>query len=154
MGYVDRNLLPDERILFRTRKHYIIFLVPAILTILCFLLSIYLYDSSIFMFVEWVFWTVVLIWWCYKWLEYYFSEFAVTNKRVMMREGLVTRHTNEMRVSTISQVNVDQDIVGQLLDYGRVSINAFGAFDSYSLIAHPGRFQKFVNEQVDKAVKG
>jgi uncharacterized membrane protein YdbT with pleckstrin-like domain len=85
-------------------------------------------------------------------LEYGTSEYVVTSKRVMMREGFFTRHTNEMRVGAISQVNVDQSLFGQILNYGTVSIQAFGAFDSFPMIARPIRFQQCVNEQLDRAV--
>src|SRR5579862_6224567 len=118
MGYVDRNLLSDERILFKTRKHCIIFLPAIVMTFLSVVLTIYMHGNSILRQVEWVPWVMALLMWCHEGLEYFFSEFAVTNKRVMMREGLFTRHTNEMRIATISQVNVDQTLIGQLLGYG------------------------------------
>lgn len=152
MGYIDRNLLPEEQILFRTRKHIIIFFFPFIWTIFSVFASNYMESNNILVRIAWVPWVIALIFWSYVGLNYFFSEFAVTNKRIMMREGLVTRHTNEMRVSTISQVNVDQSLLGQLLSYGTVSINAFGAFDSYTLISRPTRFQKCVNEQIDLAL--
>lgn len=151
MSYIDKNLLPDERILFRTKKHLIIFLVPAILTILSIIAYSYMQSNYILSKVDWAPSLIVLIFWAASGLDYVTSEFAVTNKRVMMREGFFTRHANEMRINTISQVNVDQSLLGQVLDYGIVSINAFGAFDAYPMIAHPFTFQKYVNEQLDKS---
>jgi uncharacterized membrane protein YdbT with pleckstrin-like domain len=153
MSYVDRNLLPGERILFRTRKHLIIFFIPFVWTIFSIYAAIYMQQNSILAALAWIPWVIALLLWSMVGLQYFFSEFAVTNKRVMMREGLINRHTNEMRVSTISQVNVDQNLLGQLLSYGTVSINAFGAFDAYTLIAHPTQFQKWVNEQADRALR-
>jgi uncharacterized membrane protein YdbT with pleckstrin-like domain len=149
MGYIDKNLLPGEKILFRTKKHVIIFLVPILWSIFSIYAFSYMHANEILTRVEWAPWVVALILWFYALLEYAFSEFVVTDKRLMMREGFFYRHTNEMRLSTISQVNVDQSLIGQYLDYGDVSINAFGAFDSYSLIAGPNTFQKYVNEQLD-----
>jgi|SRR5579885_1479571 uncharacterized membrane protein YdbT with pleckstrin-like domain len=150
MSYIDRNLLPDEKILFRTKKHLIIFLVPLILTILSIVAYSYMESNNILNKVDWAPTVIVLLFWASSGLDYLTSEFAVTNKRVMMREGFFNRHANEMRINTISQVNVDQSLLGQMLDYGIVSINAFGAFDAYPMIAHPFTFQKFVNEQLDK----
>src|SRR3972149_3408036 len=34
VGYVERNLLPDERVLYRTRLHWILFLKPVALAVL------------------------------------------------------------------------------------------------------------------------
>lgn len=153
MSYIDRNLLPDETILFRTKKHLIIFFYPLVLAIFGAYAYEYMINNEILQRIAWAPTAVILIFWAYVGLEYMTSEFAVTNKRVMMREGFFVRHANEMRITTISQVNVDQSLIGQMLDYGMVSINAFGAFDAYSMIAHPYTFQKAVNEQLDKLAR-
>ena len=145
MSYIDRNLLPDETILFRTQKSLVIFLFPFILAIASIYVYIYMRNNSILAIVDWVPSAIVFLIWCHLGLDYWSSEYAVTNKRVMMREGFFVRHSTEMRLSAISQVNVDQSIIGQLLDYGIVSINAFGAFDAYPTISHPILFQKYVN---------
>lgn len=150
MSYLDRNLLPDERILFRTKKHIIIFFFPGILTVFSIYAMGYMSSNPILSKLMFAPWVVTLIFWAYTWLEYVTSEFAVTNKRVMMREGFFNRHSTEMRLTTISQVNVDQSLTGQLLNYGTVSLNAFGAFDAFSLIAKPYVFQRSVNDQLDK----
>ena len=70
-----------------------------------------------------------------------------------MREGFFYRHTNETRLATISQINVNQSLLGQILNFGTVIINAFGAFDTFTMIAKPFLFQKYVNEQLDKVAK-
>lgn len=150
MSYIDKNLLPDERILFRTKKHLILFFFPAIWTVFAFYASNYMRSDVVILYkLAWLPWLLAFIFWGYAWLEYTFSEFAVTNKRVMMREGFFYRHTNEMRIATISQVNVDQNLLGVMLNFGTVSLNAFGAFDAYTLIDKPSQFQKTVNEQLD-----
>lgn len=150
MSYLDKNLLPGEKVLFRTKKHLIIFAYPVFWSLFCMVVSYYVYSDPLVNKLLWAFWLVALILWLYIWLEYTTSEFVVTDKRVMMKEGFFNRHTNEMRISTISQVNVDQTILGQILNYGMVSINAFGAFDSFTVISRPFLFQKVINEQVDK----
>lgn len=154
MSYIDRNLLRDERILFRTKKHLIIFLVPTLVLIVCAYLSSYMAGVDVLSRLALAPWAIVAAVWGYTGLNYYTSEFAVTNKRIMMREGFFTRHTNEMRLSAISQVNVDQNIFGQLMGFGMVSINAFGAFDNYSTINKPEIFQKYVNQQIDNITSG
>ena len=153
MSYIDRNLLPGERILFRTKKHIIIFLFPVIWTIFSFYATDYMRTNLILTKLEMIPWLLALLFWGYVGLEYLTSEFVVSNKRVMMREGFFYRHANELRLATIYQVNVDQSLLGQLLNYGIVSINAFGAFDSFTMIAQPFLFQKKVNEQLDTLTK-
>lgn len=153
MSYIDKNLLPDERILFRTRKHFMVFFFPAVWALFSFYATAYMQTNPILIKLDWLPWLIALIFWGQVGLDWVSSEFAVTNKRVMMREGFFYRHTNEMRISAISQVNVDQSLVGQMLNYGIVSINAFGAYDAFSMVNHPFIFQKYVNEQLDKITR-
>lgn len=153
MNYIDRNLVADERILFRTKKHLIIFFYPIVLLIFTIYAANYMAGNVILAQVQWAPWVVTLIFWAYTWIEYQTSDFAVTNKRVIMREGFFNRHMAEMRLSTISQVNIDQGIIGQMLNFGTISLHAFGAMDAFTMLARPNEFQKFVNEQLDKIVK-
>jgi len=153
MSYIDKNLLADEKVVFRTKKHKIIFLTPIIFTVLSIFASSYMASDTLLLNFIWAPWIVTLIYWGYVGLEYFTSEFVVTDKRVMMREGFFNRHTNEMRLSAISQVNVDQSLLGQILNYGIVSINAFGAFDAFPIVNHPVAFQRHVNQQIDERVR-
>lgn len=149
MSYIDRNLLADERILFRTKKHLIIFFFPIIVTIFAIYAASYMHSEPLLQKLQWIPGAISLFFWVYVALEYLFSDYVVTNKRVMMREGFFTRHTNEMRIATISQVNVDQSLLGQVLNYGIVTLMAFGARDSFASISRPGEFQRNVNQQID-----
>lgn len=153
MTAMDRNLLPEEQILFRTKKHLIIFFYPVILLIIALYAYQYMDANFILAKIKWVPMVVVLLFLASVWLEYVTSEFVVTNKRIMMREGFFYRHVTELRINTISQINVGQSLPGQVLDYGYVSLNAFGAYDTFTMIAHPLRFQKYANEQLDNMTK-
>lgn len=149
MSYIDRNLIAGERILFRTKKHFIIFFFPAAWTIFAIYASRYMETQPFLNQLVWVPGAIALFLWAYYGLEYLFSEYVVTDKRIMMREGFFFRHTNEMRINTISQVNVDQSLLGQLLNYGILRIQAFGAQDYFTTISRPGEFQRSVNQQAD-----
>lgn len=149
MFSASRRLLRDEVIVFQTKKHKIIFFVPIVLT----LLAIYVYP--IFTnnpFLAKIIWALVLVpgvFFTYSLVEYMTSIFIVTNKRIMMREGFFNRHTNETLLTSISQVNVDQNLIAQLLNYGTLTVNAFGASDTFVMIAKPYAFQQALNEQVN-----
>lgn len=153
MSYIDNNLLPGETINFRTKKHIIIFLYAFTWTIFCIFATLYMFKDPILHRIVWAPWFIALLLWIYAWLEYITAEFAVTNKRVMMREGFFVRHANELRLTAISQVTVEQSLLGQLAGFGMVNINAFGAYDTFNYIAKATEFQRSVNEQLDKAVK-
>lgn len=153
MSYLDKNLVEGETIIFRTKKNKIMFFYPVLVLVFCAYASVYMLSNPVLEKIVWAPWVVGVVFFCSVWLDYVTSEFAITNKRVMMREGFINRHANEIRISTISQVNVDQSLLGQLFGYGTVSLNTFGAFDSYNMIAKPNAFQQNLNAQLDKLVK-
>jgi uncharacterized membrane protein YdbT with pleckstrin-like domain len=151
MSYIEKQLLAGEQIVFKTKKHKIIFFYPVLLTLFLLLYgSPYMRANEILQSVEWIPWFVALILWAYMGILYMASEFVVTNKRVIMREGFFNKHVIELRISAVSQVNVEQGIIAQLLNYGRVSLNSFGAFDSFDMLAKPEIFQREINRQLDK----
>lgn len=151
MGYIDKNLLPDEKVMYRTKKHFIIFLVPLLMT--GFALYIYTLDNPILLRIAWILDLAALLSWANAGLIYVTSEFAVTNKRVMMKEGFFFRHANETRLGAIAQVGIVQSLLGQLLNYGNVGINGFGGgVDVFSQIASPFAFQKSVQTELNKLI--
>lgn len=152
MSKIEKNLLPDEQILYRTRKHWIIFFAPAVWALAA---VIFVFNSN-----PWVVMAAIapaaaaVILGFGKWLDYITSEFVLTNKRVMMREGFFTRHTSELRLATVSNMNVDQSLIGQFFDYGTVITSPFGGKeDVFTEIAHPFEFQRQVQMQLDKVAK-
>jgi uncharacterized membrane protein YdbT with pleckstrin-like domain len=62
---------------------------------------------------------------------------------MLMREGFFFRHANEMRLSTVSNVSVNQSLLGRILNYGTVVIQPFGGNqDVFSEIALPQELQR------------
>jgi len=89
-----------------------------------------------------------------KWLEYITSDFVVTTKRIMMTEGFFTRHSTELRLATVSNMNVDQSLLGQFFNYGTVVISPFGSReDVFTEIAYPFEFQKQAQIELNKIAK-
>ena len=148
MGYFDKNLVSDERILFRTKKHVIIYLWAVLWTLFSVVAAEYMYSNPVLAKLAFLPWVLCAFLWMQAWLVYVTSEFVVTNKRVMMREGFFFKHANELRLNTISQVNIDQSLLGEWLNYGTITLNSFGGRDAYILIANPFMFQRVVNEQM------
>lgn len=148
MGYIAKHLLQDETILFFTRKHKIIFFYPIVLTLIAVNSYGYMVSNPILVKLAAVPFLIAAILWIYSGIEYVMSEYAVTNRRLLLREGFITRHVSELRLDAVAQVNVEQSLLGQLLGYGTIFINAFGAADVFTLIAGAEKFQRQINEQI------
>jgi uncharacterized membrane protein YdbT with pleckstrin-like domain len=76
------------------------------------------------------------------------SEYAVTNKRVIIKVGLIRRRTVEMNISKIESINVDQSILGRILGYGDIVIvGTGGTRESFETLASPTQFRRKFQEQ-------
>lgn len=120
-GYVQDNLISGEKVVYETRLHWIAFLsLRGLLTL-----------------------------WILSLIDYWTSEFAITNKRVIVKMGLVRRHTLELNLQRVESVSVDQTIMGRILGYGTITIiGTGGTREPFRRIAHPLEFRKAVEEQL------
>ena len=82
MGYVDDNLMADERVAHRTRLHPIIFVAPALLVILSLLSFGF---GAEFRTVATLILLVSLAFLAVRFIRYTASEFAVTDRRVITK---------------------------------------------------------------------
>ncbi|MEL0168494.1 MAG: PH domain-containing protein [Pseudomonadaceae bacterium] len=56
-------------------------------------------------------------------------EQGVTNKRVIMKTGIISRSTEEMKLSSIETVEIEQSIWGRMFGYGTVKLTGRGISD-------------------------
>jgi uncharacterized membrane protein YdbT with pleckstrin-like domain len=61
-----------------------------------------------------------------EWLQQWITEIAVTDRRVIVKTGLIRRHTAEMNMDKVESVTVYQPVLGRLLDYGSVHVRGTG----------------------------
>ena len=69
---------------------------------------------------------VALYWTARAWFHRWTTETDVTNMRVVHKTGFIQRRTFEMALDKIESVDVDQSILGRILNYGDVTINGVG----------------------------
>ena len=83
MGYVENNLLPNEEITYHARLHWIIYALPAVVFVIAILLVLggggWIAGS--------VFGVIAFVLFLPPWIKASSSEFAITNKRELRRDG-------------------------------------------------------------------
>lgn len=65
----------------------------------------------------------------YEYLRLRGIEQGVTNKRVVLKTGIVSRQSEEMKLSSIETVEIEQTVLGRMLDYGTVKVTGRGISD-------------------------
>jgi uncharacterized membrane protein YdbT with pleckstrin-like domain len=145
MSYVDRHLLPDERVLFRTRLHWKTYVVPLLVALLILVpLSVWAFTSER----PWlgaiplgVAVLVVLP----SFLRRASSEFAVTTRRVLLKYGVFTTHSTELLLAKVEGITVTQSLFGRMFNYGEiVVIGSGGTHEAFDNIQAPLLFRQAV----------
>jgi uncharacterized membrane protein YdbT with pleckstrin-like domain len=118
--YVNNHLIKDESVILETKLHWVTFFTL----------------RSLF--------TLSIAFWLDRWL----SEFVITNRRVIIKKGFIARDTFEMNLSKIESVNVDQSVMGRILNYGSMTIiGSGGTRETFHNISRPLAFRKAFQEQ-------
>jgi len=152
MGYVESNLMAGERVVARGRLHWIIFLWPAIFALIGVMMLTGGRDSAQAAPGAFI---IAAIWGGLAFINLQTSEFAVTNKRVLMKVGWIRRHSLEVLLSKVEGIQVHQGILGRILGYGSIVVSGTGgAKDPFPRIASPLDFRKRVQEQIEAKVEG
>ncbi len=150
MGYVDNNLMAEGKVIYRTSLHWIVFIWPTIFFAVFFMRffqppsvsGIGSQELGLFLF------PVALIWGILSFIKYKTSEFAVTDKRVMIKVGFIKRDTIETLLQKIEGIQVNQGILGRILNYGTIKVTGTGGTSSpFHQIKTPLEFRKKVQEQ-------
>jgi len=161
MGYVDDNLITGETITYRARLHWILFIKPALigLTIIALVAFLfYIADLSNVLSAQamlligiavLIIAALPLLAAALTWLS---AEFAVTNRRVILKTGFIQSKTAEMFLNKIESVGVDQSIGGRILNYGSIVIRGTGgSLEPFHRVSAPLRFRRQIQEQIGKS---
>jgi uncharacterized membrane protein YdbT with pleckstrin-like domain len=129
VGYVERHLLPDERVLYKTRLHWVLFWRPLALTLVGVILTVLLARVSQVGWLWYVGAAVIaagIVWGLVHYVELMTSEFAVTTSRLIFKVGLVARYTTELLLSKVESIGVHQGLVGRVLNFGDLTVTGTG----------------------------
>ena len=149
--YIDDILQPGEKVLYSTNAHWIFYL-PAIVA---WIVAVVLFFESRATVTE----SIVLLclsasavaaiaalFWTFKaWFHRWTTETDVTNLRVVHKTGFIKRRTFEMSLDKVESVDVDQSILGRLLNYGNVTVRGVGeGAETITTIASPLDFRNHI----------
>lgn len=77
------------------------------------------------------------------------TRYAITNQRLTIRRGILSRHMQETRVERVQNVNTSQTLLDRLLRVGAVDFDTAGSDDSdftFRGVANPERVVRAVDE--------
>src|SRR3954452_10397083 len=86
------------------------------------------------------------------WVQRVGTRYFVTNERLHIRRGIISRRSQETRLERIQNVNTDQSVFERLLRIGTVDFDTAGGGDydfAFRGVADPSR----VGQAVDRAIR-
>ena len=149
--YIDEILQPGEKVLYSTNAHWMFYL-PAIaawaLALALLILSRMVTADAITLVclaLAAIAGLAALYWTATAWFHRWTTETDVTNMRVVHKTGFIKRRTFEMSLDKIESVDVNQSILGRIMNYGDVTIRGVGeGFEKIQTIASPLAFRSAI----------
>jgi len=164
MSYIESHLVAGETVIYETRLHWIVMLGHLILG--CFLLGLpgafLLYyaatqtgtDSTNLHLIEGAGVALLLggvIAILMGTVRRNATEMALTNRRVVIKTGLVGRTTIEMLLNKVESIEVSETAFGRMLGYGTiVVIGTGGTPEPFHKVDHPLEFRSHVQQEIEK----
>jgi uncharacterized membrane protein YdbT with pleckstrin-like domain len=150
MSYIDSNLLDGEHVVFRTRLHWLLFLGPVLFIVIILLPVAWFLSSGAWSSYAWVpvgLGALILV---ATFIKRQSSDFAVTNKRVMMKVGVFHTRSIELLLNKIEAIAVEQPLLGRIFGYGDIVITGSGGTkEAFSKIQSPLEFRRAVQSVTD-----
>jgi uncharacterized membrane protein YdbT with pleckstrin-like domain len=150
MSYIHRVLQPDERVLYMTCLHRRSY-VPAI-----FLLVVAIGSAAVgtaasandrlgLLATAAVILIMAAVTWIPAATRRSASQFIVTDRGVIVKRGLLGRRTVEMNRTKVESVDVDQSLMGRIMDYGTIVVRGTGGgLEPIRNIERPMRFRSYL----------
>ena len=143
-------MMEGETLICEARFHYVMFWLPALLVLLAvaFLfvptgegtLHTRLLFSGILL-------VLALLWYI---VINNGKRFLLTNKRIILKTGIIMRNSKELMLRKCESINVRQSIMGRILGYGDVIVSTGEEKDVFKYVRNPMTFSTKINEQIDK----
>lgn len=150
MSYLDDHLLAGERIVYRARLHWTIFLTSIVVILLGVALGILLQVvEPAYSYAGAGLAGIGMLLAIGPAIRYVTSEFAVTDKRVLGKVGFIERESDETLLSKVEAIAVDQGVLGRVFGFGTVTITGTGGTQEvFSGIAEPLEFRRQIQSQI------
>jgi uncharacterized membrane protein YdbT with pleckstrin-like domain len=142
MSYVQSVLQPGEQVRHTAKLHWIVYW-PGLTFLLAAALAFGLAatrdrGSTFWLYLAGVLAIIAFIFLLREWFIQWTTEIAVTDRRIIYKEGFIRRSTVEMHMDKVESVDVEQTIAGRILNYGTVTVKGVGTgFEPLKAIAAP-----------------
>jgi len=149
--YIDDILQPGEKVLYSTNAHWVFYLPAIAVWIAALVLYIIARNTAgpgletMWLVLAAATALVAAIATARAWFHVWTTETDVTNLRVVHKTGFNKRRTFEMSLDKVESVDVNQSILGRVLNYGDVTVRGVGeGLETLKTISSPLDFRNHI----------
>lgn len=148
MSHIETKLQPGEEIKHMAKLHFFLFVQPIILLLGTFLASAPKEISAMTHYAG----LLILFFGLVSLVQRLFvkigSSYAVTNKRVILKTGIISRRAVDLILAKCEGLHIKQSIMGRIFNFGTITVTTGGVTNSYPFIADPLAFRREINTQI------
>lgn len=157
-SYIEQTLMPGEHVCIDTRPHKILFAWPIAIVILGILIDLFggiipglkiviIHHISTADLLSALIVLFGLVQIFKAMIQFRTSEYIVTNKRVVMKTGLMSVNVMEILLTRMEAVHVSQSFWARFYDYGSlVIVGVGGTRDYFTYVPSPFKFRQYIQE--------
>ncbi len=153
------QLLPGENLVLTDHPHWIVvvksLVIPIVLLIAAVVVDFTVTKSGIAHFrtiVSLVAIAIAGLWLIVVWIRWQSTSYTLTDQRIKIETGVFGRQSKMIPIDRVQDCTTKQSLVGRMLGYGRVEVDAAGAQGAEVLnhLPNPGVFRDQVFVQSEK----
>lgn len=154
------DLLPGENLLLKLHQHWI-FVAKSLVLPVALLIVVALADFTVIkntgvghlrLIVSLAAAAIVGIWLIVVWIRWQSITYTLTDQRIKIETGVFGRQSKMIPIDRIQDCTTKQSVLGRMLGYGRVEVDAAGAQGAEILehLPNPGTFRDQVFMQSER----
>jgi uncharacterized membrane protein YdbT with pleckstrin-like domain len=156
------NLLPGENLVLKDHPHWVVLiksvLIPVVLLVVVAVLDFtllgpdYYYQPGLRKILSLSVIALALLWLIVVWIRWRSTTYTLTDQRIKIETGVFGRQEKVIPIDRVQDATTRMSLLGRMLGYGRVEIDAAGAQGAEILdhLPNPGAFRDQVFMQTEK----
>ena len=153
MGYIEKNLMNGEQIVYEARQHWIIYLKPFLLLLIA--IGLFVIPTKDMALLMQVCMSVVLLVVAAIWAVNIYGgrKYILTNRRLILKRGILRRESTDLVLRRCEGVSISQTILGRMLNYGDVNVSTGEVANKFVQIENPVQFSSQINQQISQSLQ-
>jgi uncharacterized membrane protein YdbT with pleckstrin-like domain len=156
---MSNDLLPGENLILKDHQHWIVIvkslIAPIVLLIVAAVIDLTADHTGIPNFrtiVTLAALAIAILWLIVVWIRWQSVAYTLTDQRIKIESGVFGRQSKMIPIDRVQDCSTRQSLIGRMLGYGRVEVDAAGAQGAEILnhLPNPGVFRDQVFVQSER----